>query len=194
MRKCLNEFKIRNIGKMLLMLVLVIGIAVGGFFTDISPTPFLHQYFSPLFSGDTLAEVFRNTFVSLLLFLAAAFLAGLSAFGQISGILMLFYRGFGIGISTALMYAEYGAGALPSVLVLLLPKVLLSTGISVLAVREMIRSSGMLLKYVVNDGSQEHDRKFFRLYCLKFAVLVFLSFAAAVLDSLMNYLLAGFIS
>ncbi|HOO08157.1 MAG TPA: hypothetical protein PLH83_16965 [Ruminococcus sp.] len=146
--------------------------------------------FFPVFSGNTAAEVFRNTFLSSAVFITAAFLGGLSAAGAPIGAGLAFYRGFGIGASAAGMYLSLGGAALPGVLVLLLPKAVAVSAVSLLAVRELFRSSGILLRFFVL-GETDLRKGSAKLYLLKYGVLLLLSLLISGADAAMNYFFAG---
>ncbi|MBP3762078.1 MAG: stage II sporulation protein M [Ruminococcus sp.] len=181
--------KNKNTGIFLMILAVIAGIVIGSFNVKAGDIPVLHQYFSPVYSGDTLLDVFRNTFMSLALFTAAAFVMGMFTFGQVFGVFLLIYRGYGIGISAAVMYYTMGFGAIPAVVILLLPKALCVVFVSMLAVRELMRSSCAVFRYVTG-GNTESDSGFFRLYCIKFAVITAISAIISAADSLMNYIFA----
>ncbi len=175
--------------------VLIMGIALGSFFGNpynIS-SPLVNQFFSPVYSGNTPVEVFSNTFMSLFFFVLTAFLSGMSAIGQPVGILLLLYRGFGIGISTMSLYCQKGLSAVPAVVTLVLPKAIFSSAVSVLAVRELLRLSCRVMKFVTSGESTVSEEKSFRLYCVKFAVLCGMCVAISVADAVANYLFAGFV-
>lgn len=174
-----------------LMPVLAVGILTGAIYGsghDIS-SPWAHQYFIPEFSGDTIYEVFRNTFMTLAVFTWAAFVTGLSAFGQPAGVLMFLYRGFGIGAAVSYVYITKGLHGVPEVLVLILPECLAAVGITFLSVREQMRLSRGVLMSVISEKT--HSEKSFRIYCLEFLVLTAVSFVVAVLAALMNYVFSG---
>lgn len=178
-------------GFMLLYATVTAGIFIGAVYgTGHTVTsPFIHQYFLPQYSGGTVYEVFRNTFLSLSVFVATAFLMGMSAVGQPFGLLMLLYRGFGIGVAVSSSYLSKGLHGVPTVLVLILPECLAVTAISVLAVRELMRLSKSMLTFMISDSS--HTEKTFRLYCVEFLVLVAVSLVIAVLATVLNYAFAG---
>ncbi|MBO5103639.1 MAG: hypothetical protein J6B74_01055 [Ruminococcus sp.] len=186
-----TETKKRHLGFFLLCTAVSVGILAGAVYGSghSAENPLIHQYFSPAHCGNTIYEVFRNTSLSLLLFVGTAFLFGISSFGQPVGIIMLIYRGFGIGASTACEYINKGMHAMPSVLLLILPECIAVTLISVLAVRELIRSANSLFLYLTADVS--HSEKNFRLYCLKFAVLAVISVIISVFATVMNYIFSG---
>ncbi|MDE5620045.1 MAG: hypothetical protein K2I80_05935 [Ruminococcus sp.] len=186
-----TETRKRNLSFFLLCTAVSVGIMAGAVYSagHSAENPWIHQYFSPAHCGGTIYEVFRNTSVSLLLFVGTAFLFGISAFGQPVGIMMLIYRGFGIGASAAYEYINKGMHAMPSVLLLILPECIAVTLISVLAVRELIRSANSLFLYLTADVS--HSEMTFRLYCLKFAVLTVISLIISVFSTVMNYIFSG---
>lgn len=152
-------------------------------------SPWIHQYFLPEYSGSTVYEVFRNTFVSLAVFNVTAFLMGLSALGQPVGLLMLLYRGFGMGAAVSSVYLTRSLHGIPSVLTLILPECVAVTIISVLAVRELMRLSKSIFMFTISDTS--HTEKAFRIYCLEFLVLIIISLVVAVLVTVLNYIFSG---
>lgn len=154
-------------------------------------SPWLHQYFSPLLRGSTVADVLGHTFLSAVMFLAAAFLAGLFVFGQPVGAALLVYRGVGIGISVSAMYAAGGLKCMPAVAVLVLPFALADLFVSVIAVREVFRSSNELLRFKLYGEKRSSDRCGFRLYCLKFAVLSLISFIISLAVPLASFVFGG---
>ena len=176
---------------MLLLPVLTIGILTGAIYSvgHLTVNPWLHQYFIPELSGGTIYEVFRNTFVSLTLFTLTAFLTGLSAFGQPLGLIMLIYRGFGIGTAVSHVYAVKGFHAVPEVFLLILPECLAVSVVTLLSVRELMRLSHGVFISVIRE--KIHTDKTFRLYCLEFLVLIAISFLIAVLTALTNYVFSG---
>lgn len=181
----------RSKGFMLLFGAVTAGILIGAIYGagHSVTSPFVHQYLLPEKSGNTIYEVFRNTFVSLSLFTVTAFLMGLSAFGQPAGVLMLLYRGFGIGTAVSSAYISKGLHGIPTVLILILPECIAVTVISVLAVRELMRLSKSMFMFMISDTS--HTDKSFRLYCLEFLVLIIISLVIAVLATVLNYIFSG---
>lgn len=172
----------------ILFVFIFIGIVIGSLFAvkKGAVSPWLHQFFMPLYSGSNVFEILRNTFLSSAAFVLAAFVSGLSAAGQPAGAAMLIYRGFGVGFSTAALYMLYGAKAVPAVLLLILPKAVTLMMIAFLAVRELMRSSSMLLGYI-SGKERDGERYSFRLYCIKFIVLSALCAAIASGDAAINY-------
>ena len=181
----------QNKGFLLLCGAITLGILIGAVYATVEPVknPFLHQYFLPECSGGTIYEVFRNTFLSLGIFTVVSFFIGLSAFGQPAGLLMLIYRGFGIGMAVSSVYLSKGIHGISTVFVLILPACIAIIIISLLAVREIMRFSKSIFMFMISDNS--HTEKSFRMYCLEFFVLVIFSFVIAVFATVMNYIFSG---
>lgn len=193
----LTQAESRRMCLFLLSMAAVLGIIIGAI-TAVSVSDsanvLIHQYFSPIHSGNTLFEVFRNTSVTSIMFLSAVFVLGLSAIGQPFGIALLVYRGVGIGFSVALMYLQNGINALPSVLLLVVPKAVITIFLSSLAVREMLKLSGSLFGFIFRgNASDSKNSRVFRLYCIKFAVIAVIMLIVSALDSALNYIFMDFI-
>ena len=159
----------------------IAGSVYGANHTNIS-TIWLHQYFIPAPHTSPVLALMKVTFLSSALYLAVAYLSGLFAFGQPIGYLLLIYRGFGMGVSSAVTYARLGIHALPDIMLLLLPRALAVTVLSVLAVRELIRSSGNLLCTLTTGDIRDDKRSGLKNYTLRFAVLILLSLLISLAD------------
>lgn len=155
------------------------------------PSYWLHQYFAPVFSGINLFEYMRSGILISIAFTAVVFLLGFFAFGQPFGIVLLIYRGFGIGASAAFMYTLYGGKAFGLILITVLPKAAALTFIAVLAVRELIRASVFSLSCWFFENGNESKRMSIQLYCLKFIVLAVMVIIVAAADAAVNFAFAG---
>lgn len=142
-----------------------------------------HQFFSPLNGGGTFSETVGRSALSSVIFLAAVFFSGFFVFGQPIGVALLVWRGVGIGISVAEMYKIHGAGAIPEVIMLILPKAFVSAIVAVLAVRELIRSSNMLMNHVINAEKADNEKYEIRLYIIKFLVLFIISLISVTITA-----------
>jgi hypothetical protein len=184
----------KNKGFLLMCAAAAVGVGIGSLPSVGAAggaSPWLHQYFSPLLCGETVAAVFAHTLTSSLLFLLAAFIAGCFVFGQPVGAALLVYRGVGIGVSASAMYAAGGLRYLPAVAVLLLPFALADLFVSMVAVRELFRSSNELLRFAVYDEKRSSERGGFRIYCIRFAVLAAVSFILSLAVPIASYLFGG---
>lgn len=170
---------------MLLFAFTAIGVIAGSVYGAAHPENgsfWLHQYFVPAPLNSPIPALMKVTFLSSALFIAAAYLTGLFAFGQPFGFCLLIYRGFGMGFSSALTYTSLGIHALPRITLLLLPRALAVTVLSVLAVRELMRSSGNLLRSLTRGEIRDDKRSDLKHYTLKFAVLLLLSLLISFAD------------
>ena len=182
----------KNSGFLMLCITEIIGILIGSYIavSDID-TDFLLKYLCPVLIGGTLSEFFRYTFFSSLIFIVAAFLSGLFAFGQPLGIVLIIGKGAEIGLSAVMMYSVKGISALPAIFLLNLPKSVAVSVVMILAVREVIRSSMSVLHGLISEREYDSERADLKLYCIKFIVLIIIIFIVSVADSLLNYIFAG---
>lgn len=127
-------------------------------------------------------HTFIGTFMSIGVFLLAAFAAGLSVFGAPCGLALLVLRGIGIGASVASMYLVYGKGAVLPVLVTVLPRSAAAAFIAVISVREAVRNSGALLAFCLDTETRGERQISFRLYCIRFVVLILFSIFISAAD------------
>ena len=195
-----NGFGYRSGSGLALMCAAVIaGILIGAFrAVDIGTAAdipvWLHQYFAPVLSGLTPAQVFRHTLFSALMCLAAAFMSGLCAVGQPLGAALLVYRGMGIGAAAAIEYTLHGVSAVPAVLLLILPRAAAELAVLMLAVRELMRSSCSLMRSLLRSSADDDEQSArLRLYCIRFAVLAVISLFVSAAESVLCYLFAGMI-
>ena len=178
---------------LLLTLLAVFGVISGGVYGALSAdsvSPIVHQYYMPVTERITLLTLMRGTFLYSALFLLSAFAAGLFTFGRPLGILLLFSRGFGAGVSAALLYSSGGVSALLPVTVILLPKAMIMLFIAIAAVRELMRSSGSILQCWLSGSCKDRRDMDLKLYILRYTVLLTLSFLTSLGDAALNYILA----
>ncbi len=185
----------RRLCLFLLNLTIVAGITIGAVMTACSredgfaENTWLNQYFAPIYSGNTVLDVFRNTFFSSAAFLAVIFILGFFSLGQPFGIALLVYRGVGIGVSVAQMYGLNGLSALPAVGILIIPKAIVLSFTASLAVRELIKLSNAQFSFLFRDKiAEEKMRREVKLYFIKFIVLIVVTMLTAMLDSAVNYI------
>lgn len=189
----LTKTESRRLCLFLLNAVVVMGIAIGAAITVMhkghaTESIWLHQFIAPIYSGNTILDVFKNTFLSSAFYMLAVFLLGFLSCGQPVGIALLIYRGVGIGVSVSQMYIFYGINSLPAVLVLTLPKSLVLAFIASLGVREMLKISSIQFEFLFKDKlPEEKMQKTVKLYCIKFLVLILSVLLVSVIDAAVNY-------
>lgn len=190
----ISETEKKNSRFFLLCIAEIIGILIGSYIAvSNADTDFFRKYLCPVLNGGTLSEIFRNTFVSSLIFIAAAFLSGLFAFGQPLGVALIISKGIEIGLSAAMMYSAKGISALPAVFLLNVPKAAALSVVMILAVREVIRNSMSILHSLMSEREYDSEQADLKLYCIKFIVLIVIIFIISVADSLLNYIFASLV-
>lgn len=141
-------------------------------------------------SGD-LGEILVRSFVSSTVFIAVVFLSGFSALGQPLAVAVLLLRGMGWGVAMSQLYSLYGGhGALLSAVFVLLPAVITAAALMI-AAREAVAMSNILLCIVFSDRQHNGLRQTVRLYAVKFLVLEAAAAVAAGLECLLTIIFAG---
>ena len=93
-----------------------------------------------------------------------------------------------IGFSTAFTYMAFGKSGFYITMLFIVPKILATSVIIMLAVRESLRLSNIIYGYIFRETVQENMGKYIRLYCFKFIVLILLALITASADCGINYL------
>lgn len=141
-------------------------------------------------SGD-LGKILVRSFVSSTVFIAVVFLSGFSALGQPLAVAVLLLRGMGWGAAMSQLYSLYGGrGALLSAVFVLLPAVITAAALMI-AARESVAMSNILLCVVFSDRQHNGLRQTVRLYAVKFLVLEAAAAVAAGLECLLTVIFAG---
>ena len=141
-------------------------------------------------SGD-LEEILVRSFFSSTVFLAVVFLSGFSSLGQPLAVAVLLLRGMGWGVAMSQLYSIYGGhGALLSAMFVLLPAVITAAALMI-AAREAVAMSNILLCIVFSEGQHSGLRQTVRLYAVKFLVLEAAAAVAAALECLLTIIFAG---
>lgn len=177
-----------------LLILTAVGIAAGSVYQSVrSPesSAWIHQYFAPVYRETDLFEYMCRGFGISSLFLTVAFFMGFFALGQPVCCFLIAVRGFGIGASGAMMYAFHGAKAVMGMLFFVLPKAVFSVLVCVLAMKEAMKASSYTLSGWMSEGFTEHKKTDFKLYCIKFFVLIILSLIISAMDAAINFVFAG---
>ncbi len=127
-------------------------------------------------------RILFGSFFSSTLYLGGIFLLGFWAISQPFTLLVLVFRGLGLGAVLAQIYAAHGRGAILITLVLILPYTLLSVTALVLGARESIRMSNIYCAVSLSSRCPERMVDTVKLYLVKFLVLEAMIAAAAAVD------------
>ncbi len=132
-----------------------------------------------------------SSFFSATLFIAAEFLLGLFALGQLPELLVLVYRGSGLGIILSQAYVNTDRNRIVLVILFIVPALVISCYSLALAAKEAVRmSSRMMTLLLVNKpcpGLLDH----FKNYAVRFAAIEALTAVAAAVDCISSLLIAS---
>lgn len=160
--------------KLFLILIIIAGIIIGSFMQK----PLIEckwTHFISVESNSVFSDI-KNTFFIMLFYIFCAFIVGSSALGQPLAYLVLLHVGSVIGSFAFLMYNYYGNSAFFSILITFLPKAIAISVVIVLAIVTAFRSSATLF-YAYRYGDVRDGRELdIKLYCIRFIVLILLSF------------------
>ncbi len=143
------------------------------------------------FSG-AFSQLFESCFQPVLL-LTVLFISGLSACGAPSAVVVPIFWGVGLGLVQTHYYADGWSGLLVIAAVLLPHSVMEAVALlmaSSEALRMSVRLTGLLLPRSAHCGGLWQE---FRLYCVRFLLLLLLLFGAGALDVVMRLLFAGWL-
>lgn len=146
---------------------------------------FLFQTSASLRISEPVYSLFFASFASSFLFLVLCFLCGLSMWGFLFVPAIVFFRGYGVGLTAGfLCYCYRWTGALFHLLVLLPGVVFISLAL-LFSGREAFRASRALART---------GRLDLRSYVTRFGFTLSLAFGAAVLDVVTSVCFSGFFS
>ena len=116
-RTTLSKSETRKISLILLYLAIVFGIVIGSILFSVSESKFVSsefvmQYISPFELKGSLLDFFGYSVLSYSLFVISFFILGFCTFGQIMSVILIVFRGIGIGVSVSSMYALMGKKAI----------------------------------------------------------------------------------
>ena len=148
------------------------GIVLTAVFPDRAASLWLDQGLSEQGVRYMLPGLFFRSFLPTFGLLLCCMLLGLSAFGQAGAILVLLYRGIGLGIAVSRSYLTWGLQGLPVVLFLQLPHSGVTSFLLLLAARETWRLSSRFAAFVCHHSGEEGEP--LRYYWIRFFVLTLL--------------------
>ncbi len=180
-------------------LVLVIGMIFGAVYARSAENTVLEKLDFIFFSNyktrisQTLFTTFTSSVASSFLFLLLCFLSGMSLWGSAFVPLILFFRGFGLGLTSGYIYAFYGFKGILFNAIVILPSAFLSSVCVIFAARESIRYSVLLAAAERSRHSNETDYTV-RTYLNRYALLLILLLGSGVLDVICTACFAGIFS
>ncbi|MBR1663712.1 MAG: stage II sporulation protein M [Ruminococcus sp.] len=106
------------------------------------------------------------------LFMITAFILGLCAVGQPFCIIVLIYRAVGFGSAMAQVYGASGKEGFREFIFLYFPEGAAALLILILAARESLSMSGIILRRLISDRGYENTKEITKLYSVKFMILL----------------------
>ncbi len=189
-----------NYALVLLSVFLICGMIFGVLFAknaEVSALSKLDFLFFSNFKARTVqpfVTVFSASFASSFLFILSCFLCGLSMWGMfiIPGI--VFFRGFGLGLTSGYIYAAYGWNGVLFNLTVILPGAFFCCLAILLAAREGTRFSRKIASCGALAQSGTISRNNIRLYLLRFGAILGIAFFAALIDLFLSACFSGMFS
>lgn len=145
-------------------------------------------------AGQPIFDVFSASFASSFLFIFVCFLCGLSMWGMFLIPAVLFFRGFGLGLTSGYLYAVYGGKGVLFNLSVILPGAFVCCIAILLAAREGSRFSRVIASCSAGSGKRTISQPKMKPYLLHFGAILMLAFLAAVFDVLFSGCFAGMFS
>lgn len=189
-----------NHSMVLLSLFLLSGMIFGAFFarkTDFSLLELLDFLLSSNFkarAGQPFFAVFSASFASAFLFLFFCFLCGLSMWGMFLIPASIFFRGFGLGLTSGYLYAAYGWKGILFNFLVILPGAFVCSLALLLGAREGIRFSRRIAACGTSPRGGVVGRSNMKIYLLHFGTILGTAFLAALLDFLTSSCFSGMFS
>ncbi len=144
-------------------------------------------------ASQPIISIFAASFASSFIFILVCFLCGLSVWGMFIIPAVLFFRGFGLGLTSGYLYAAYKFMGVLFNLVVILPGAFLCCISILLAAREgsrfskAIASSATLKKGTISQSKM-------KIYLLRFGIFLMIAFLASLLDVFFSVCFGGLFS
>ena len=136
-------------------------------------------------------HILIRSFFTTTLFIAAEFLLGIFALGQLPELLVLVYRGSGLGIILSQAYVTTQKSRIVLVILFIVPAAVISCYALSLAAKEAVRMSSRLMTLLLVSkpcpGLLEH----FKNYAARFAAIEALAAVSAAVDCIGSLLIAS---
>ena len=183
--KTVSTIALRRTSLSIYILFIITGVVIGSFIAKYTSLPSyvtVNQFFLLPKDGFNVFQLITGTFITSLCFVTTAFFFGLCAVGQPFELLLLLYRGIGMGISAAAVYMTYGKAGIVTVLITVLPKAVAFSLVTAVAAREGIRSSCAVFSYCFLRKEHDRPQGGVKLFMIKYSFLVLISLFISFAD------------
>jgi stage II sporulation protein M len=179
-----------------LLLIFIIGVIFGSIFITIldeqdkaSVLSQIGDFFSKIKSNKfDFAEVFKNSAISNLLYIALVFILGISIIGIPIVIIMLFLKGFMIGFSIASIIAKYKMIGLLGAITYIFPHIILSVIVIFIISYYALKISFSILKSVMEKKTIN-----FSEIINRYSVIMLIGVIVMVISSLIETFISPYI-
>lgn len=183
----------------LFSLLLICGMIFGAFFARnasfgiLDKLDFLFYSNFKTRASQPIISIFSASFASSFIFIFVCFLCGLSMWGMFIIPVVLFFRGFGLGLTSGYLYAAYKFMGVLFNLVVILPGAFLCCIAITLSAQEGSRFSRIIASSTtMRKGTISRSK--IKTYLLRFGVYLMIAFLAALLDVFFSACFAGLFS
>lgn len=133
-----------------------------------------------------------KSFLSFLPYILCAYFAGTSAFGCVIIPIICVTRGVFNGILISYIYSAYNLAGVGYAAFILAPYFVFSAFILVLACRESLSYSEIMLKNTLPKGTSINFFNNYKLYTIRYLIMILLCILAALLDATLTNLFFGY--
>jgi len=136
----------------------------------------------------TFTSILLSTFLSDFMIFAVLFLFGICIIGVPAGFIILIIKGLGTGYTAGYLYTSFGFNGFLFDLLIIFPPALFTIFIYIMATKESIEFSKTLLRIIIPDAKIYSLSSEFKIYLLRFTVLLLCLFITAAIDSTLTVL------
>lgn len=192
-----SHFSERSSFLIFLMGIMLLGVFVGSLAfcsmdkSTLSGLSFVTQGFIQTRKEQGMLEILLSSLLSSSGMLLIIFLLGFSAVSQPIELMIPFFRGLGLGASIAQIYTVSSTRGFVIVFLLILPYAIITSFAIIIAVREAIKLSNILISNVISSTSNDNMKAIARLYFIKLLVLEAIIAFGAIVDCICSMLFSG---
>ena len=137
-------------------------------------------------TGKGFFSILLSSLIYQVPFVLIAFLCGTSLVGVALVPLIICYKGFTIGLLSAMLYATYSLKGITFMVLLVIPYTIVSVIALLLAARESIGFSLLLVRLSMPKGTATSIYNDFKNYCARYLFLLIVLLAAAIVDAILS--------
>ena len=192
-RNCNNFLRIISDNSFLIIftVIFVLGLIFGVIFCG--KYDFLSNYFNEFLNefiayreSNTVLKVTVKSFFTFLLVFCFTFSFGASLSGIFFIPLFLFLNGYAFGMISSMLYSQYSLKGVAFHTVILLPSAIIFVIAHIFSCIESVKFSLTVAKLTLPSTMPQNLSLYFRDYCIKYILYIFLTFISALADALIS--------